>query len=213
MFEHCPLQEPVHLFFPVWNTEVHRMMQLIDGTRRHLDLAVARLAVLQILDVPSFKCEALQVGQLWRTADFNEREVCRKLPKPFEVARKLQVTVRRSINVDRAKNEDLLRCAGVRSLGNSLAATDGRDLIVTESNVVLEIGLQVRIGLRKAGRGGSRKNNEQQSVRQHSTHGVLRIPCKSYLSLHAFEFNSANIAEVPQRIFTTHGNRFNLLCR
>ena len=39
-----------------------------------------------VYDVPSFKCEALQVGQLWRTADFTEREVSRKLPKPFEVA-------------------------------------------------------------------------------------------------------------------------------
>src|SRR5258708_23856327 len=116
-------------------------MELIDGACWHLNLAISRTAIPQRLDVRTLEREVLQVGQLRRTAEFADGEVARKFPKPSEVSRKLQIIVRCDINVDRAKNENLIRRAGMQSFGNSLAAADGCNLIVTESDVVLEIGL------------------------------------------------------------------------
>ena len=61
-------------------------------------------------------------------------------------------------------------------LRDGLAPADGRDLIVTESDVFLEIGLQVGIGLGKTGCSGSRKKNKRQNERHHSMHGRPQNP-------------------------------------
>jgi hypothetical protein len=42
---------------------------------------------------------------------------------------------------DRSTVTFLIRCAGVEGLGGRLSAADGRNLVITESNIIPEIGL------------------------------------------------------------------------
>src|SRR6266849_10218856 len=140
-FEHCLLKELIHLFFRMGIRPLHGPMKFFDGTRRHLNLAVAGFAALQGLDAFLIEREILQVGKLGRIAEFTDYQVSGKLAKAVEITRKLEITFRRGIDVDCAEHEDLSRSAGMQSPSNSLSAADGCNLVITESDIVPEIGV------------------------------------------------------------------------
>ncbi len=75
------------------------------------------------------------------------------------------------MDVDRTEQEDLSRRAGRQSLRDRLSASDGGDLILTQSDVLAKECLQVRIRLRRARQGG--RGDQDQQCHYTSDHGAL----------------------------------------
>ena len=150
------------MFVHVGGRPIDGSVKLFDGARGHLDQTVAGLAILQGLDVIAVERKTLQVRKLRRIAEHPERQIVGKLAKPIEIAGKLEVALRSSMDVDRAEQEDLGRRAGRQGLRDRLSASDGGDLILTQSEILPKECLQVRIRLSKAGQCG-RGNQDQQS--------------------------------------------------
>src|SRR5260370_7449329 len=83
-------------------------MKLFDRTRGHLNQAVAGLATLQGLNVIAVERKTRQVGKLRRIAEHTERQIVGKLAKAVEIAGKLKIALRSTMDVDPAEQQDLV---------------------------------------------------------------------------------------------------------
>src|SRR5260370_25924499 len=159
-------------------------MKLFDRTRGHLNQAVAGLATLQGLNVIAVERKTRQVGKLRRIAEHTERQIVGKLAKAVEIAGKLKIALRSSMDVDRAEQEDLGRRAGPQGFGDRLSASNGGDLILTQADVLLKENLQAMIRLSIAGPVRPCNPNQQQSRRhkpsdhRNYTPSVFRYGCQ-----------------------------------
>ena len=81
------------------------------------------------------------------------------------------------MDIDRTKQQDFGRRAGGESRRDRLSAADGGDLILTQSDVLPKEGLQLRIGLRKAGMRDCGNYGQQCGRGQNSSHrGYFTFP-------------------------------------
>ena len=120
-------------------------MNFFDGTGGCLNQAIAGLAIFHSLDIVIVERKTLQVRKLWRSAEHAESQIAGKLAQPVRILGKPKVSLWRSVNVDRAEEEDLSRSAGWQCLRHRLSISDGRDLVLIQSDVVLEKRSQVWI--------------------------------------------------------------------
>src|SRR5260370_556681 len=104
----------------------------------NMSSSIAGLATLQGLNVIAVERKTRQVGKLRRIAEHTERQIVGKLAKAVEIAGKLKIALRSSMDVDRAEQEDLGRRAGPQGFGDRLSASNGGDLILTHPEVLLK---------------------------------------------------------------------------
>ena len=106
------LQESIHLFVHIGGRPIDGSVKVFDRAGRQLHLTVAGRAVLQGLDLIAVERKIFQVRKCWRIAEHLERQIAGKLTTPVEIAGKLNVALRSSVDVDRTKQEDFGRRAG-----------------------------------------------------------------------------------------------------
>jgi hypothetical protein len=87
----------------------------------------------------------VQVRKLRRIGEHPKRQEARNLAKAVEIAGILEIGLRRSMDIDCAKQQDLGRRAGREGLRDRLSASDGRNLILGQSDVLPKESFEVRI--------------------------------------------------------------------
>jgi hypothetical protein len=128
----CPfLQESVHLLVHVGGRPIDGSVKLFNRGCGHLNATVARLAILQGLNVIAVELKTLQVRKLWGIGEHPERQKAGNLAKAIEIAGILEVRLGSSMDVDRAKQQDLGCRAGREGRRDRLSLTDRGDLLVT----------------------------------------------------------------------------------
>ena len=102
------LAESVRLDRGVRRRPIDRPLKLVNRFGWQLNVAVARLATLQVLQVPRFDCESGEIGWFGGIAEFLNREIAGEFTQRIEVICELEISVRRRFNVDCAKHKDLV---------------------------------------------------------------------------------------------------------
>ena len=171
------------MFIHVGGRPIDGSVKLFDGGRGHLNPTVAGFATLQGLDVIAVERKAPQVRKLWRIGEHYKRQKAGNLAQAVEIAGKLEVGLGSSMDVDRAKQQNLGRRAGWEGLRHRLSAADGSDLILAQSDVLPKECLKVTIRLGRGGQGG-RCEQGQHSGNTHCTSDHGNITPSNYTAWH-----------------------------
>jgi hypothetical protein len=93
---------------------------------RHLDETIAWFAVLHSLPVIIIEGETTQIRKLRRVAEHSERQVVWKLPKTIKIMNKLDVFLRRSVDINCSETERPRRGCAMASSSRTPAVFNAR---------------------------------------------------------------------------------------
>ena len=104
--------------------------------RRQPDPAVAWLAILQLLHVILFECEAIEIGKLRRITELSNRKKAGKFTQCIDIRCKPEVALRSGFDVHGAEDKNLVGGSCVYNLCDGRATADRRNLVIVQSNVL-----------------------------------------------------------------------------
>src|SRR6202008_2395308 len=95
-----------------------------------------RLAIFELLDVLLLQCEALEIRELRRIAEFLDGEIVGNLAKGVDVRCEFEITLRCGVHVHGTEHIHFIWRRRIQYLGDSFSASNTVDLPVVQPDIL-----------------------------------------------------------------------------
>jgi len=126
---------------------------------------MAGFAIFKFLEVFLVERESREIRKLRRITKFPEREVAWQFSHRVNIRREFEIKLGSRIDIHGAKDKDLIRSGRIQDLRQGLSFTNGSDLVVIESNKLMEEPIWFG---KVVGCGDSRSTNRREKQGQHN---------------------------------------------
>src|SRR5689334_14779586 len=113
-------------------------MERVHGLGGQLNLALARFAILELLDVLCLQSESVEVGEFRRIAELLDGQITGKLAQCINIRCKLEIFLWSGVDIYRPENKHLVRRPGFEYLGHRFSVSNGGNLAFIQTGVLLE---------------------------------------------------------------------------